>query len=151
MTDVTTTAPKRNASHEAWVDYAVSLGHDRAEAEALSRDELVELLAEIPGFPAGYHGGHTGVLEEVTGRAASHSPFAAMADSNLLREAPGEDTPAEGGEELRGQPDERASSEASPADASGSDAGPTSDPVTDPDTTPPVAGDTTDPTAPEEE
>jgi hypothetical protein len=32
--------PKGNASHEAWIDYAVAQGMARDDAEALSRDEL---------------------------------------------------------------------------------------------------------------
>ncbi|BBZ09866.1 MULTISPECIES: hypothetical protein [Mycobacterium] len=36
--------PAKVASKEAWVDYGVSKGHDRAELEALNKQDLVELL-----------------------------------------------------------------------------------------------------------
>lgn len=35
------TMPAKNASKDAWVDYAVGRGAERAEVEALTRDELV--------------------------------------------------------------------------------------------------------------
>jgi len=35
-------APARNASKVDWVDYAVVQGADRADAEALTRDELAD-------------------------------------------------------------------------------------------------------------
>lgn len=41
MEPVAATVPAKNASKDVWVDYAVARGADRAEVEALSRDELV--------------------------------------------------------------------------------------------------------------
>ncbi|PIJ36740.1 hypothetical protein BMW24_003495 [Mycobacterium heckeshornense] len=37
--------PARVASKEAWVEYGVSQNHDRSELEALSKQELVDLLS----------------------------------------------------------------------------------------------------------
>lgn len=38
--------PKKTGTKEVWVDYAVSQGADRAEAEASTREELVELYGD---------------------------------------------------------------------------------------------------------
>jgi len=38
--------PARNAAHGAWVDYAVSQGADRHEAEGASRDDLIKRYPE---------------------------------------------------------------------------------------------------------
>ena len=39
-------APAKSASKAEWVDYAVSLGADRDEADALTKAELVERYGE---------------------------------------------------------------------------------------------------------
>ena len=41
---VATEKPKSVATKEAWVDYAASQGHDRAEAESLSKADLISLF-----------------------------------------------------------------------------------------------------------
>jgi hypothetical protein len=38
--------PDPTASHMDWVEYAAAQGLDRAEANSLSRDELVEIFAD---------------------------------------------------------------------------------------------------------
>jgi hypothetical protein len=38
------TKPAKTAPEAKWVDYGVALGHSRAELEALSKQDLVELL-----------------------------------------------------------------------------------------------------------
>lgn len=38
--------PKRNASRQAWQDYAIAAGWPAAEVELASRDELVELFTD---------------------------------------------------------------------------------------------------------
>ncbi|UXA06582.1 hypothetical protein KXD96_27980 (plasmid) [Mycobacterium sp. SMC-2] len=37
--------PNKTAPQDKWVDYGVTQGHDRAELEALSKPELVDLLS----------------------------------------------------------------------------------------------------------
>jgi len=39
-----TAKPAKTAPTSAWVEFGVQQGHDRAELEALSKQELVELL-----------------------------------------------------------------------------------------------------------
>jgi len=38
--------PKKTATQKAWADYAVSQGADRAEADAATREELIELYGD---------------------------------------------------------------------------------------------------------
>lgn len=41
---VTSARPARGARKAEWVDYAMSRGHSRADAESLSREDLARLL-----------------------------------------------------------------------------------------------------------
>jgi hypothetical protein len=42
-------APARNATTDAWVHYAVSKGADPDDAEALTRDELIDRYGDSDG------------------------------------------------------------------------------------------------------
>ncbi len=45
--DVLATKPKRVSPKEEWVSFGVSKGNDRGELEALTKDELVDLLGDF--------------------------------------------------------------------------------------------------------
>lgn len=43
--------PRRNASHQVWIDYAASQGMSRGEAAAMPRDELRDRFTDQPFDP----------------------------------------------------------------------------------------------------